>query len=141
MRAPQKRRISMKTPQVILGVGLVVLVVLLLTPQRHPLSYNAAAEVTLRGVVEDVQDFYCPVSGDEGTHLIVATATGKVRVHVAPTRFLSGQRWSFSRGDQVEVVGSRIIYQGHEALIARTIARGPDTVALRTANGSPLWVR
>jgi hypothetical protein len=131
----------MRTPQIILGVGLAVLVVLLLTPQQHRLSYNAAAETTVRGVVEEVQDFYCNVSSHEGTHLIVATATGRVQVHVAPTSFLSGQQWRFSRGDEVEVVGSRIIYQGHDALIARTITRGPDTVAVRTANGSPLWVR
>jgi len=131
----------MRIPQIIMGAGLVVLVVLLLSPQRHAPAYDAAAEVTLHGVVGDVQSFYCPVSGDEGTHLTVVTDTGKVQVHVAPSRFLSGQRWTFFRGDVVDVVGSRIIYHGHEALIARTIVRGSQTVALRKADGKPLWVR
>ena len=130
----------MKTPQVILAVGLVVLVVLLLTPQRHPPAYNAASEVALQGTVEDVTNFYCPVNGDEGTHLTIATSQGNVQVHVAPSRFLSGKQWQFFRGDEVEVVGTPIVFQGHQALIARTIFRGTQTVALRTAKGKPLWV-
>lgn len=130
----------MRIPQVIFGIGLVVLVVLLLSPRRHAPAYDITSEVTFHGVVEDVQNFYCPVSGDVGTHLTVATGLGSVRVHVAPRRFLSGHQWQFSPGDQVDVVGSRIIYQGHEAVIARTVARGLQTVALREAAGKPLWV-
>jgi hypothetical protein len=130
----------MRIPQIVLGLGLVVLVVLLLTPQRHPPAYNAASEVTLQGVVEDVKNFYCPISGDDGTHLILATSRGKVQVHVAPSRFLSGSRVQFFRGDEVEVVGTPIVFQGNQALIARTIVRGNQTVALRTAQGKPLWV-
>jgi len=129
----------MKTPQIIVSVGMIVLVVLLLTPQRHPPRYDSAAEVTLRGVVQDVKNFYCPVSGEEGTHLTLTTDQGNVEVHVAPARFLSGQRWQFFRGDELEVVGSRIAFQGHPALIARSIVRGAQTVAVRKADGKPLW--
>jgi hypothetical protein len=32
-----------------------------------------------------------------------------------------------------------MIYRGQEALIARTIVRGNQTVALRKADGKPLW--
>jgi DNA/RNA endonuclease YhcR with UshA esterase domain len=130
----------MRIPQMVMGVGLVVLVVLLISPQRHPPAYNATAEVTVQGAVQEVKNFYCPVSGDEGTHLTIATAQGPIEVHVAPSRFLSGRQWQFFRGDQVEVTGSRILYRGHEALIARTIVRGTETVALRKADGQPLWV-
>ncbi len=130
----------MRIPQIVMGVGFIVLVVLLLSPQRHPLSYNSTAEMTLHGVVKDVRTFYCPVSGDEGTHLTVATENGDVEVHVAPSRFLLGQHWQFFQGDQVEVVGSPIFYRGHRSLIARMIVRGAQTVALRKADGKPLWV-
>jgi len=130
----------MRVPKIILVAGLVALVVLLLSPQRRPPAYNTAAEVTIRGVVDSVQNFYCPISGDEGTHLMVATANGTVQVHVAPMRFLGGRRWEFSQGDQVEVVGSPIVLHGRDALIARTISRGTQTVALRKPDGRPLWV-
>ncbi len=129
----------MRIPQMIIGVGLVVLAVLFVTPQRHLPRYDSATEVTVRGTVTDVREFYCPISGHEGTHLAVATDNGVVEVHVAPTQFLSGRKWEFFRGDQVEVSGSLVMYHGHETLIARTVARGNQTVALRNASGKPLW--
>ena len=90
--------------------------------------------------MQDVHEFYCPITGDEGTHLLVKTADGSLQVHVAPSRFLRDKRLSFSKGDQIQVVGSRIIYNGHEALIARTVTRGDQTVASREPNGKPVWL-
>ena len=120
----------MRIPQIVMGVGLVVLVVLLLSPQRHPPAYNAAAEVTLHGVVENVRDFYCPVSGTEGTHLMVATENGTVEVHVAPSQFLLGKHLEFFRGDQVEVTGSRTDLPGpRSAHRPHDRARHPDASA------------
>jgi len=130
----------MRFPQIIFGGGIVVLLVLLATPQRHPLRYNPSTEETVRGTVTDVREFYCPISGHEGTHLMLATKNGIVEVHVAPVNFLVTQRWDFSRGDQVEVSGSRILFHGHDALIARTIVRNDRTVALRDAGGKPMWL-
>jgi hypothetical protein len=130
----------MRIPQIVMGAGLVILVVLLFSPQRRAPAYNSAAEVTLHGVVQDVRNFYCPISGDEGTHLTVATGNSVVEIHAAPSRFLLGKHLEFARGDQVDVIGSSIFYHGHEALIARTIIRGTQTVAVRKTNGKPLWL-
>jgi hypothetical protein len=124
-----------------MGTAFVVLVVLLFTSPRHRVPvYSASNEQTVQGVVQDVQEFYCPISGDEGTHLLVKTAHGNLQVHVAPTRFLRDKKFSFSKGDQIQVVGSRIIYNGHEALIARTVTRGNETMAFRQPSGKPTWV-
>ncbi len=129
----------MRIPHVVFSLGLVVLVVLLLTPRRHPLAYHPSAEVALQGVVQDVQEFYCPVSGETGTHLTLATKKGSVQVHVAPSRFLSKKQWSFSKGEIITVVGSPIEFRERQALIARSITRGTDTVAVRNEGGQPLW--
>jgi len=40
---------------------------------------------------------------------MVRTEHGTVQVHIAPTRFLRSNNLSFSKGDQIQVVGSRII--------------------------------
>jgi hypothetical protein len=130
----------MRTPQTILSIALVVLVALLFTsPRRRAPTYDASDEVTMQGVVQDVQQFYCPISGEEGTHLMLKTENGTVQVHVAPSRFLRNNKLSFSKGDEIVVVGSRIIYQGHTALIARTVTLGSQTTAFRATNGHPLW--
>jgi len=132
----------MRIPQMIMGGAGIVLVILLCThsPMQRSLAYNPSDEVTVQGFVQDVQEFYCPISGDEGTHLMVKTENGVLQIHVAPKRFLRGNNVSFSKGDQIQVVGSRIIYQGHDALIARTVVRGNQTVAFREPNGKPVWV-
>lgn len=132
----------MRTPQMVMGTAVVILVVLLFTSPRHRVPvYSTSNEGILQGVVQDVQEFYCPISGNEGTHLLVKTADGNLQVHLAPTRFLSDQNLSFSKGDQIQVVGSRIIYNGHEALIARTVIRGNQTVAFREPTGQPMWLK
>jgi len=131
----------MKAPQMIVGVALVVLVVLLFTSPRHRVPvYDASDEITVQGVVEDVQQFYCPISGEEGTHLMVKTENGTIQVHVAPVRFLRRNNLRFNEGDQIQIVGSRINYRGHDAIIARTTTRAGQTVAFREPNGHPLWL-
>ncbi len=132
----------MKIPQMIMGGALLVLVILLLThsPMQRRIAYSASDEIAVQGVVQDVQDFYCPISGDEGTHLLLKTEDGIFQVHVAPKRFLRGNNLSFSKGDQIQVVGSRIIYHGQDALIARKVVRGNQTMAFRKPNGKPVWV-
>ncbi len=132
----------MRLPQMIMGGALIVLVILLFShnPMQRAIAYNSSNEVTVQGVVQDVQEFYCPISGDEGSHLMVKTENGTLQVHVAPKRFLHGNSMSFSKGDQIQVVGSRIIYLGHDALIARTVVRGNQTMAFRKPDGKPVWV-
>jgi len=120
-----------------LAVAIVSLVVVSL--RRHPPSYDFATETTVRGVVQEVQEFNCPVSGNLGTHLIVQTANGPIQVHVAPERFLRGNGLSFAKGDQVEIVGARFNYKGADTLIARKISRGNETFAFRKTSGKPVW--
>ncbi|MFZ0198812.1 MAG: hypothetical protein WB523_06380 [Candidatus Sulfotelmatobacter sp.] len=131
----------MKLPQIVMSVGLVLLVVLIFTSPRHRApAYTAWNEVTVQGTVEDVQEFYCPINGNEGAHMLMKTESGSIQVHLAPTRFLRDKNLSFSKGDVIQVVGSRIIYQGRDALIARTVIRGRQTMAFREQNGKPVWL-
>jgi len=127
----------------ILAVVAVVLVVVLILgkgPKQRAPHYNVATEVKVEGVVQEVKQFWCPINGDEGTHLMLKTDTGVLEVHVAPLRFLQGNGVSFSQGDQIAVVGSTVTYEGHDAMIARKITRGDQTFAFRQPDGRPLWV-
>ncbi len=132
----------MRMLKILTVVGCVLVVVLILgkgVKQRAP-KYNVATEVKVEGVVQEVQQFWCPINGDEGTHLMLKTDTGILQVHVAPRRFLQGNGVSFSKGDQIAVVGSTVTYEGHDAMIARKITRGDQTFAFRQPDGTPLWV-
>ena len=106
---------------------------------QAPLKYDPMAEVVVVGVVEDVQVFLCSLSAGLGTHLALRTETGMLIVHVAPTAFLMSHEFPITKGDQVEIVGSKVRYRGADALIARTITRRNQTFIFRRPDGKPLW--
>ena len=127
----------------VLAVGAFILATILILhngPKQRAPKYNAATEVRIAGVIQDIQYYWCPINGDKGTHLMVKTNNGMLEVHVAPLRFLQGNGVSFRKGDQIDVVGSMVMFEGHDAMIARKITRGNETFAFRQANGRPLWV-
>jgi len=108
------------------------------SPSAAP-KYDPATEVTVKGVVEKLKDYACPVGGAMGAHLTVRTSTEVLEVHLAPSRFLSEYGIAFAKGDEVEVRGSKLTYQGSPALLARRIDRGNDVFSFRDAKGRPLW--
>jgi len=124
----------------VIAFVLVTILVLHNGPKQRAPRYNAATEIKAFGVVQEVQQYWCPINGDKGTHLMLKTGSGILEVHVAPLRFLQGNGVGFNKGDRLEVVGSMVIYQGHDAMIARKITRGDESFAFRQPNGRPLWV-
>jgi hypothetical protein len=77
--------------------------------------------------------------GWNGTHLMVKTDSETLEVHIGPTFYLEEQKFTFGVGDQIEVTGSKVKYQGVDALLAREVKKGDKTLLLRNAQGIPLW--
>jgi hypothetical protein len=100
--------------------------------------YNPATEVTLKGSVEAVNQVKGP-QGWGGTHLSLKTEKETIDVHVGPSWFLAQNKVSFAKGDQVEVTGSRVKFGDQDALIAREINKGSETLTLRNTQGFPVW--
>lgn len=129
---------------VILAVLLLVLGVNFQRPSsvQGAALYNSADEVTLKGVVQDVQEFDCPVSeGELGSHLMLKTTDGVVQVHLAPVRIMSGQNIKFAPGDQIEVIGAKVRVAGKKGVIAREIVRGNEDLVFRDRAGNLLMVQ
>ncbi len=129
---------SVKKVNIIVGALAVVLVVvfsfLANRPQPKP-TYNVATETRMQGSVQQLEEFNCPVTEDRGLHFVLKTDDGPVMVHVGVSRKLRTKNIRFTVGDQVEVLGSKIRYQGSESIIAREITRGGETFILRDASG------
>ncbi len=100
-------------------------------------KYNLANETTIKGTVEDLK----VVPGAmEGIHLVVKTDTETLLVHVAPEKFLKEMDSQFAKGDQVEVVGSKIKAEdGTDELLARQIVKSGNQLLLRDKKGIPIW--
>jgi hypothetical protein len=103
-------------------------------------KYNRATETLVEGTVEEVKAYRGP-GGLMGTHLLVRTGNTTVDVHLGLPSLLGKDRVAFAPGDQIEVLGSKVLYRGGEALLARQIKRGEQVLTYRNAQGLPLRAR
>jgi hypothetical protein len=105
-----------------------------------PPRYDPATEITVSGIVQEVKQ----ISGSRrwnGTHLTLETDVGTADVHVGPSTFLAEKEFVFAKGDQIEVIGSKVKYGDADALIAREIKKDGKVLTLRDAKGFPVWSR
>jgi len=103
-------------------------------------KYDPATEVTLKGTVQDVTDRQCPVSGGLGSHILLKLSDDKtIEVHLAATKFVKTYDLVFNKGDEVEVTGSKVQFEGVETIFARQVKRGNDTFVFRDKDGTPVW--
>jgi DNA/RNA endonuclease YhcR with UshA esterase domain len=100
--------------------------------------YNPASETTLKGTVEDVKTVKGR-HGWNGTHLTLKAEGKSIDVHLGPASFIKEKGFSFAKGDQVEVTGSKTEYSGAETIIAREVKKEGKTLVLRNAQGIPEW--
>lgn len=113
---------------------------LLASAQRSGRLYDPAKETTLTGKVTAVNTT-TGRRGWNGVHLTVQASEGTYDVHVGPAAYLTQQGFSFAEGDQVEIVGSKMDFNGAPAVIAREVKRGDKVLSLRDKQGIPLWSR
>jgi len=101
-------------------------------------KYDPATEVTLHGIVTQIKDFDCPVSGTLGRHVEVKLADGTImEVHLAPVKFMNDYKIMVTN-EPVMVVGSKVTFHDAPAVIARTFSQ-KTTYELRDPNGKPYW--
>jgi DNA/RNA endonuclease YhcR with UshA esterase domain len=109
------------------------------SPTHVNYTYTPTSEQTMRGWVVETRDFQCPVTGTVGSHITVKNETGSIEVHLAPASFMKQYEINIRKGDNVTVVGSKIMFEGKGALIAKSVAIGNETYNFRDQSGRPLW--
>ena len=101
-------------------------------------KYDPATETTLHGIVVQIKDFECPISGTVGRHMEVKLADGSiVEVHLAPAKYMDDYKIVVT-SEPVMVIGSKVTYHDAPAVIARTFSQ-KITYELRDTNGKPYW--
>lgn len=104
------------------------------------LKYDKAAEVTVQGTVEEVQEFDCPVTATLGSHVVLRTADGTILVHVAPVKFMKQYGIELKKGSKLKVTGARFKDgEGGDTILARQITSDEMVLEVRTPDGKPLW--
>jgi len=103
--------------------------------------YDTANEATYKGTVDEIRYHDRAGMAGTGTHLIMKSDDKALDVHLGPTDFLAAQQMTFAKGDQIEVIGSKVKFGDAEAIIAREVKKGDKTLTLRDAQGVPKWSR
>lgn len=101
--------------------------------------YNPSTIETIKGKVVKV-DKITPMKGMYyGIHALIKTGEEELSVHLGPGWYVEKQTPQVKEGDQVEITGSKITFQGKPALIAAKLTKGDETLVLRDENGFPKW--
>jgi hypothetical protein len=104
------------------------------------LLYNVNREQTISGVVGAVGS---RPGGQAvpGAHLRLLTAAGTVDVHLGPAGPRGAEGYGLRVGEQVEVTGCMVSFNGHLVFVARLVRRGSQVMVLRSKRGYPITSR
>lgn len=101
--------------------------------------YDKSNEIVVSGTVEDVKDYKCPVTGTVGAHITLRRAIGTIEVHLAPATFMKNYEIVINKGDKIEILGAKMLFDGKPSLLARIASIDRTTYAFRNSAGQPLW--
>jgi hypothetical protein len=100
--------------------------------------YDPKTELTLSGSIEEVQQTPC-MGKRTGVHLLLKTQSEAVDVCVGPAGYIQQNGFSFAKGDIIELIGSKVNFNGRGLVVARQITKEKQTLTLRDAQGVPQW--
>ena len=102
------------------------------------LPYNFQSEMKIKGTVADIK-LIGTGAKTKVARLVVTTGSESIEVFLCPKSFLDDMGVSFSKGDEVEITGSRVRDDDLDEMLAREVVKGNDTVVLRDKQGKPVW--
>jgi hypothetical protein len=105
--------------------------------------YDAATVVEVKATVVSMREV-AKTEPLDGVYLTVKTETGALKtdileIYVGPADFVKTFGITFAKGDQIQVLGSRVKVDGADLVLAREVTRRETTLILRDKNGEPFW--
>jgi len=106
---------------------------------QYCLMYKPDTAETISGEVLSVEKVAPRNEMFYGVHLMVKTGEKTVSVHLGPGWYIEDQGIAFEPKDKVEIIGSKVTFDGEEAVIATEVKKGDEILKLRDKNGIPYW--
>jgi len=101
--------------------------------------YDISKEAKFQGVIGELKDGTCPISGEISFHFMLEIDNQTYEVHVAPVKFVKIYKPTFHKGDTVEIIGVKTQFQGADVILPREIKHRGYTLLFRDENGKPIW--
>ncbi|MBZ5596290.1 MAG: hypothetical protein LAP39_28930 [Acidobacteriia bacterium] len=101
--------------------------------------YDVATVINVEATVMDtrVAPRTSPMSG---LHLTVKIESETIDVYLGPVDFLKEFDITLAKGDKIELIGSKVKFDGARIVLARQVRRDETTLYLRDAKGKPHWI-
>jgi hypothetical protein len=101
-------------------------------------KYDLHTEMKTKGTVDEVN--LLPLGSKKDlTELIIKSGDDKIHIYVCPKTFEEEMGISFSKGDEISVMGSKVKQEALEVILARELVKGTDTLVFRDGKGNPVW--
>lgn len=102
--------------------------------------FNPNSMVTFKGTISSIDTFTPRRGMSYGIHLNVKSADNQtISVHLGPAWYINNQDTKFKAGDDIEITGSKVMFNKQSVIIASEVKRGDKVLMLRDPNGIPLW--
>ena len=101
-------------------------------------KYDLHTEMKTKGVVDEVNLVPFGTRKDF-TELVIKSGDDKVHIYVCPKPFQEEMGISFSKGEEIEVTGSKVKQETSDVILARELLKGTDTLMFRDDKGNPVW--
>src|ERR1019366_2350896 len=101
-------------------------------------AYDTATVITIAATVTETR--LVPENQPmAGLHLMLRSGSETFDVYIGPSDFVKMFDVAFSKGDETEVIGSKVKSNGATVVLAREVRRGSITLLLRDKRGMPFW--
>lgn len=108
--------------------------------QSGPPPYDLKAEVTVTGTVIGTETL-SPPDRPEQTILLLTVKGEKLGVFLGPSEWFAKQKFAITKGAEAQVLANTgFRYPGGAAVQPRTVKIGKQTLTLRDATGTPMWL-
>lgn len=101
-------------------------------------KYDLQTETKTDGVIDEV-NLLSVGKRKDFTEVIIKRGDDKLHIYVCPKPFQDEVGLSLSKGDRVEVTGSKVKQDAAEVILARQLVKGTDTLMFRDDKGNPVW--
>ena len=104
--------------------------------------YDSSNIIAVNGEIMEVILVKSKRPEKAGMHLILKSdKKDTLEILLGPKHYVDEQKFTLKENDKIKVIGSKVIMNQKEVIIAREIEKEDQLLRLRDENGIPLWSR
>lgn len=110
-------------------------------PALAKVKYDESSRIKLSGVVADVQQHTLGGTCKAPGTFVILTVNGQsFELQIGPQWFIDELRWTFTKGDKLDITGWKVDKEGSNEVVVRKVTRGEWNLEPRDDSGAANWL-